>query len=86
MNKGDKQEYTWTVGDVRQLDSKLGSIENKIDANYHSFKEDVAEIKESLKNNHLVVDNTNKTDWKGIGIIVGATIAAILAAIQQVKV
>jgi len=78
------QEYNWTVGDVRSLDKKLINIENKIDNNYKSYKEDVREIKESLKNNKLVVDNTSKTDWKGIGVIVGATIAAILAAIQQV--
>ena len=78
------KDYTWTFKDVRDLDSRLLSIENKIDSNYKSFKEDVKDIKESIKSSHLIIDNTNKTDWKAIGIIIGATVAAILAAIQQV--
>ncbi len=82
--KSNEQEYSWTFSDVRDLDSRLLRIENKIDNNYLSFKEDVKEIKENIKSSHLIVDNTSKTDWKAIGIIVGATIAAILAAIQQV--
>lgn len=54
-----------------------------MDSNFESFKEDIKEIKKTLEPKTLVVDNTNKTDWKGVGVIIGATIAAILAAIQQ---
>lgn len=82
--KSNDQDYTWTFKDVRDLDQRLLNIENKIDNNYRSFEEDIKEIKESIKSSHLIVDNTNKTDWKAIGIIIGATVAAILAAIQQV--
>ena len=78
------QEYTWTVRDIRKLDERFNKMENKMDSNFLSFKQDIEDIKESIKTNRVVVDNTTKTDWKGIGIIVGATIAAILAAIQQV--
>lgn len=90
VKSSNNSEYNWTFSDVRALDDRLSRIENKTDLNYISFKKDVAEIREMLKDasteasNHLVVDNRSKTDWKAVGIIIGATIATILAAIQQV--
>lgn len=79
------QEYNWTVQDIRNLDNRLVKIENKIENNYKSFKEDVKDIKEIMSKTSFIVDNTKKTDWKAIGVLIGATIAAILAAIQQVS-
>lgn len=90
VKSSNDNEYNWTFSDVRTLDNRLNRIENKIDHNYLSFKKDVSETREMLKDaskeaaNHLVVDNRSKTDWKAIGIIIGATIATILAAIQEV--
>lgn len=84
VKSSNDNEYNWTFSDVRILDNRLNRIENKID----SFKTDVDEIRDMLKDastNHVVVDNRGKTDWKAIGVIIGATIAAILAAIQQVS-
>lgn len=63
----NNQEYQWTVGDVRTLDNRL----TKIDSNIESIKEELA-VK-----NHVVVDNTGKTDWKAIGALAIAIIGAL---------
>lgn len=75
VKSSNNSEYNWTFSDVRALDDRLSRIENKIDQ-LKSASTEAA--------NHLVVDNRSKTDWKAVGIIIGATIATILAAIQQV--
>lgn len=77
----NSKEYTWTFSDVRSLDSRLQSLEDRTG----SIQIDIKDIKDELAvKNHIVVDNSNKTDWKAIGLLIGATIASILAAIQQV--
>jgi translation initiation factor IF-2 len=42
--QSNDKEYTWTFSDVRELDNRLLRIENKIDNNYLSFKDDVKEV------------------------------------------
>lgn len=80
--KSKNQEYTWTVDDYITLNNRLDRIESSAS----QVKDDIKDIKEDLAiKNHIVVDNRSKTDWKAIGVIIGATIAAILAAIQQVS-
>lgn len=77
----NSKEYTWTFSDVRSLDSRLQSLEDRASG----IQSDIKEIKQELAvKNHIVVDNSNKTAWKAIGLLIGATIASILAAIQQV--
>lgn len=68
------QQYIWTVQDVRTLDKRLERI------NQHgiTMKEDIADIKKELAvKNHIVVDNSGKTDWKAIGTIAVAVIGAL---------
>lgn len=72
---------TWTFSDVRALDSRLEKLESRVEG----IQIDIKDIKEELAiKNHIVVDNSSKTDWKAIALLIGATIATILAAIQQV--
>jgi 50S ribosomal subunit-associated GTPase HflX len=80
-------DYTWKVSEVRQLDTKLSSLQSAIEnesglirTEIHELKEDFKEFK---KQRPLVIDNRGKTDWKGVAVIIGATIATILAALQQ---
>ena len=75
------KDYTWTFADVRSLDDRLYRLEATSKAILH----DIAEIKtEMAKDNHLVVDNRSKTDWKAIAVLIGATISIILGAIVSV--
>jgi len=77
----NNKEYTWTFSDVRALDSRLEKLESRVEG----IQIDIKDIKEELASkNHIVVDNSSKTDWKAIALLIGATIATILAAIQQV--
>lgn len=77
----NNKEYTWTFSDVRALDSRLEKLESRVEG----IQIDIKDIKEELAiKNHIVVDNSSKTDWKAIALLIGATIATILAAIQQV--
>ena len=75
------KDYTWTFADVRSLDDKLYRLE----ATSKAISHDIAEIKtEMAKDNHLVVDNRSKADWKAIAVLIGATISIILGAIVSV--
>lgn len=69
---------------VTKIDGRFQAYptSKELDLQLTPIREDIKDLKSDRT--HLVVDNTNKTDWKGVGVIVGATIAAILAAIQQV--
>ena len=81
MASSNNKEYTWTFSDVRALDSRLEKLESRVEG----IQIDIKDIKEELAiKNHIVVDNSSKTDWKAIALLIGATIATILAAIQQV--
>ena len=73
------KDYTWTFADVRSLDDRLYRLE----ATSKAISHDIAEIKTEMAkdNNHLVVDNRSKTDWKAIAVLIGATISIILGAI-----
>lgn len=73
MAKGDNQEYTWTVADIRKLDARLSKIESCLQ-----------EVKRSLKPHAVVVSPANTWSWKAIAVIIGSTIATILLAVQQV--
>ena len=75
------KDYIWTFSDVRSLDNRLSTLE----AQAREIQKDIKDIKEELAvKNHIVVDNRNKADWKAIAILIGATIATILAAVEQV--
>ena len=63
----NNQEYTWTVGDVRALDERLTKMDSKLD----SIQDELA-VK-----NHIVVDNTTRTDWKAIGVVAVSIIGAL---------
>lgn len=81
MASSNNKEYMWTFSDVRALDSRLQTLEDRTSG----IQTDIKDIKEELAiKNHIVVDNSSKTDWKAIALLIGATIATILAAIQQV--
>lgn len=81
MPNSDNNEYTWTFGDVRKLDKRLGDIES----NGKDTAQDVKDIKEQMSTkNQIIVDNTNKMDWKAFVAIVTAavaTVGSVLAAV-----
>lgn len=67
MPNSNDNEYTWTVADLRELDHKLTTMQD-----------DIRDIKDELAvKNHIVVDNTVKTDWKAIAAIVAAALATV---------
>ena len=70
MSSSNDKEYIWTIGDLRELDKKLSVITE--------IQKDIKEIKEELAiKNHIVIDNTAKTDWKAIATVVTAIVAAL---------
>ena len=81
MTNDNNKDYTWSFSDVRSLDARLASLE----ATSKTIQADINDIKEELAiKNHVVVDNRDKPDWKAIAVLIGATVAAIYAAVQQV--
>ena len=67
MTNDNDKTYTWSFSDVRTLDNRL----TKIDSN-------IEQIKNELNTkNHLVIDNSYKTDWKAVGAIAIAVIGAL---------
>ena len=68
------KDYTWSFSDVRSLDSRLAKLEGAS----LQIQSDIKEIKEELAiKNHVVVDNSAKTDWKAIGVIAVSIVGAL---------
>jgi hypothetical protein len=81
MTNDNDKTYNWSFSDVRSLDNRLA----KLEISAAQIAVDVQEIKNELAiKNHVVVDNREKPDWKAIAILIGATVGAIYAAVQQV--
>ena len=71
--KSNDTKYEWTFEEVRKLDKTLNDLADEVKL-----------LRIEIKQKPLVVDNRGKTDWRAIAVLIGATIATILAAIQQV--
>lgn len=82
MSKNNS-EYSWTIEEVRKLDVVLSEIKEDVKAGRVEIKEIQKDLQELKNRNSVVIDNTNKTDWKAIGVIVGATVASAMVALQQ---
>lgn len=81
MTADNDKTYTWSFSDVRSLDNRLAMLESRV----VNIQDDIKYIKEELAiKNHVVVDNREKPDWKAVSVLIGATVAAIIAAVGQV--
>lgn len=81
MPNSNNSEYTWTVQDVRNLDNTLGTIRGDL----KGVSEDISDLKEQMTTkNQIIVDNTNKMDWKAFVAIITAAIATVGSVLAAV--
>jgi len=56
-----------------------------IEASANEVKEDIRDIKEELAiKNHIVIDNTSKTDWKAVAAIITAIVGTIGSVVLSI--
>lgn len=81
MPNSNDNTFQWTVADIRSLDARLSAIE----ASANEVKEDIRDIKEELAiKNHIVIDNTSKTDWKAVAAIITAIVGTIGSVVLSI--
>lgn len=81
MPNSNNNEYIWTVQDVRNLDKTLGTIKGDL----KGVSEDISDLKEQMTTkNQIIVDNTNKMDWKAFVAIITAAIATVGSVLAAV--
>lgn len=80
-NFGDRQQYIWSVGDVRRLDKRLQSI-------YDLGKKNEATLKtftHKINSSHKVIvggKRGRKEVWAGIGVLIGTAVATLIGLLQ----
>ena len=81
MPNSNDNTFQWTVADIRSLDVRLSAIE----ASANEVKEEIRDIKEELAiKNHIVIDNTSKTDWKAVAAIITAIVGTIGSVVLSI--
>jgi hypothetical protein len=78
MNKSNDSDYQWSFGEVRKLDNALSELKDEVKL----LRIEVKNLKNEMKV-PMIVDNRDKTDWKALGIIIGATLAGVIAIVEQ---
>lgn len=64
------KEYTLSVGEYVEIRNALTAIPE--------IRSDIKEIKKELAvKNHVVIDNTTKTDWKVVATVATAVVGAL---------
>lgn len=82
MPDSNNQDYVWKFSDIRKLDQRLSNLESDV----KSSLSDIRELRTEMQiKNRLVVDNTEKYDWKAVSALIVAVIGALGALYLTIR-